>query len=663
MISNNLLKKVAFKHDFSALSKKYRDAFKYYGYTDSALTRVAEQNMQIYPMPILKNSRTLSKQSSLPRLPVPSLESSIQRYLVAVKPHLNNEEFENTKKLALDFIKKDGPGEKLQRLLVEKSKSTDNWLAQWWLDKIYLEPRYSVMINVSPGKVYPKESYRTLDEQLLFATKYICGFLEFQTFLGEQKLPTDKLGDAFLCMDQYYKLFGTCRVPKRKIDDLKVMQAFNIDYTKCNHIVVMYHNKAFKLEIIDPKTGLNRTPGQIYKNLRAIVASSTQPDEYGLGLFTAENRDVWADVYSKLSQNAQNQKNMALIQNSFFVLCLDEPTRSVNKPNMDERSLAGEHVLHGNGVFTANRWFDKTVQVVIGGNGQWGVNFEHTVSDALPHAYMNDFIYKFIRKHNSELIESSNESSGDNLMRELKFDVSSELKNQWIKSRDTIKKEIDNMELYILHFDSFGKDFAKSQKLSPDAFVQISLQLAFYRMHSKLGNAYESGSLRKYHLGRTEIIRAATSDTLDFLHKMCSDSTSTDEKAAALRHAINAHRNYTTNVLNFNAFDRHLLGLKLIAVENGFDLPGIFNDTATKRLSHYYISSSQVSSQFEAVTCFGPAVEDGYGVCYNIMEKKIIVSLSAFNSCAKTSARGFAQHVERAFLDCQRVLSKINSKL
>lgn len=62
---------------------------------------------------------------------MPSLESSIQRYLVAVKPHLNNEEFENTKKLALDLIKKDGLGEKLQRLLVEKSKSTDNWVSHY----------------------------------------------------------------------------------------------------------------------------------------------------------------------------------------------------------------------------------------------------------------------------------------------------------------------------------------------------------------------------------------------------------------------------------------------------------------------------------------------------------------------------------------------------
>ena len=73
---------------------------------------------------------------------MPSLESSIQRYLVAVKPHLDNEEFENTQKLALDFIKKDGIGEKLQKLLVEKSKKTDNWV------KSILNNPYNNYINL-----------------------------------------------------------------------------------------------------------------------------------------------------------------------------------------------------------------------------------------------------------------------------------------------------------------------------------------------------------------------------------------------------------------------------------------------------------------------------------------------------------------------------------
>jgi hypothetical protein len=58
-------------------------------------------------------------------------------------------------------------------------------LSQWWLDKIYLEPRYSVVINVNPASLYPKADYKTFDEQLMFAAKYVRGFLQFKNMLEE----------------------------------------------------------------------------------------------------------------------------------------------------------------------------------------------------------------------------------------------------------------------------------------------------------------------------------------------------------------------------------------------------------------------------------------------------------------------------------------------
>lgn len=40
--------------------------------------------------------------------------------------------------------------------------------------------------------------------------------------------------------------------------------------------------------------------------------------------------------------------------------------------------------------------------------------------------------------------------------------------------------------------------------------------------------------------------------------------------------------------------DRHLLGLKLIALENGIDLPKIYSDPGFTRSAHMRISTSQV---------------------------------------------------------------------
>jgi hypothetical protein len=58
------------QNDFLGTNNKYKEALKYYGYPEGMPLTAAEieKNSFIYPMPVLKNSRTLMKQASLPRL-------------------------------------------------------------------------------------------------------------------------------------------------------------------------------------------------------------------------------------------------------------------------------------------------------------------------------------------------------------------------------------------------------------------------------------------------------------------------------------------------------------------------------------------------------------------------------------------------------------------
>jgi carnitine O-acetyltransferase len=44
------------------------------------------------------------------------------------------------------------------------------------------------------------------------------------------------------------------------------------------------------------------------------------------------------------------------------------------------------------------------------------------------------------------------------------------------------KEEILNNETSTLNFINFGGTFIKAHNLSPDAFVQIGMQLAYYKM-------------------------------------------------------------------------------------------------------------------------------------------------------------------------------------
>lgn len=107
---------------------------------------------------------------------------------------------------------------------------------------------------------------------------------------------------------------------------------------------------------------------------------------------------------------------------------------------------------------------------------------------------------------------------------------------------------IQDLDITVMVFHHFGKDFPKSEKLSPDAFIQMALQLAYYRYTPPPGSVkpggrwkdlpgassvplppriygqacatYESASLRMFHLGRTDTIRSASVASLTFVKAM-----------------------------------------------------------------------------------------------------------------------------------------------
>ena len=233
--------------------------------------------------------------------------------------------------------------------------------------------------------------------------------------------------------------------------------------------------------------------------------------------------------------------------------------------------------------------------------------------------------------------------------------------------------------MFVLSFDAFGKNLAKAHKISPDAFVQIAMQLAYYRASGgRVANTYETGSLRRFRLGRTEIIRTLSTEAIEFVRAMplldlnnnnnnntLGRHVSNSERLRLLHRAIQAHRAYTERVLSGESFDRHLLALRLIATENRMPLGDLYADEAFKSLNHFHISSSQITSRlgYDTVSFYGPAVEDGYGCSYNITEAKLFFGITAYKTCKTTSARLYAECVRNALLDCQSLLLKISPRL
>jgi len=93
----------------------------------------------------------------------------------------------------------------------------------------------------------------------------------------------------------------------------------------------------------------------------------------------------------------------------------------------------------------------------------------------------------------------------------------------------------------VLHYEGYGKEMIKKFRVLPDTWVQLVKQLAFHKMFNRPGVTYESCQTRKYQLGRTEVIRSASSESKAWAEAMLDP----DETVSAASPLIDLPREYS----------------------------------------------------------------------------------------------------------------------
>ncbi|VDL93429.1 unnamed protein product [Schistocephalus solidus] len=159
----------------------------------------------------------------LPRLPVPDLRTTLNRYLGVVAPIVDEEAFKHTRQLVNEFARSGGEGEELQAALQAHAKTLINWATPWWLVDMYLKNPLPLPVNSNPGMVFPRHHFISARQQLRFAAQLLSGILDYKTILDTRSLPIDRVSHNRkgqpLCMEQYYRLFTSYRYPGIKRDD------------------------------------------------------------------------------------------------------------------------------------------------------------------------------------------------------------------------------------------------------------------------------------------------------------------------------------------------------------------------------------------------------------------------------------------------------------
>ncbi|KAJ3605172.1 hypothetical protein NHX12_027222 [Muraenolepis orangiensis] len=588
--------------------------------------------------------RYLAHQEGLPSLPVPALRQTCDRYLAVLEPIVEPETLNRTRELVTDFHKAGGVGERLQKSLEKRARGADNWLSDWWVQTAYLDYRLPVVIHSSPGLVLPRLEFRDKQGQLRHAAKLIAGVLDFKTQIDNETLPVEYLGKRPLCMHQYYQLLSSCRVPGLTRDSV-VNHAKST--TPSTHITVAHNHQFFALDAYDG-AGTPLSVDQLHRQLERICDASPRASEEPVGILTSQHRNTWGKAYLGLIEDQTNKDSVHAIQTSIFTLCLD--SMSHHAAGETYHSGAARQMLHGGGsqLNSGNRWFDKTLQFILGEDGMCGLNYEHAPAEGPPIVALIDHVIEYTKKSDATPSPSAPPLPAP---RKLLFNITADVKKDIEEAKHHLNAMVRELDLTVLVFKHFGKNVPKSFKMSPDAFIQIGLQL-----HQKTCSTYESASLRMFRLGRTDTIRSATLDSSNFAKAFDDPGKQNTEKVALMEQAIKAHRSFTDMAIHGQAIDRHLLGLKLQAMEDQVSMPEIFTDPGYAAAMNFKVSTSQVPAKSDCVMCFGPVVPDGYGLCYNPKDEHINLAVSSFNGCPDTDTGRMAGAVEAALLDMRMLL-------
>ncbi|KAM8825976.1 peroxisomal carnitine O-octanoyltransferase isoform 2-T2 [Synchiropus picturatus] len=574
-----------------------------------------------------KPETTFQYQSILPPLPVPPLESSISKYLDAVRPFASEDEFKATFEIARKF--KDGVGKDLHQKLLERAKTKRNWLEEWWLDTAYLEVRSPSQLSVNFGGPAPYLEHCWPPEegtQLQRTSISTWHTLQYWNLIHKEKLAPQKSGKTALDMDQFRMLFCTCKVPG--VDKDVIYNYFKTarEGSCPSHLIVMCRGRIFTFNaVVD---GQILTPPELLRQLRYIKEyCDDRLVGEGVAALTTEERPRWAKAREHLiSIDPHNEALLETIQSSLFVISLDDFKPYSSPDNYTNLTL---EALTGN---PTNRWGDKSYNALSFSDGTMGSTCDHAPYDAMVLVSMCWYV-------DQQLKATDGKWQGSDVVRpmalpeELVFTVDRRVQSDISHAKEQYYKSAQDLQVLCYAFTAFGKSAIRQRKLHPDTFIQLAMQLAYYRIYKKPGSCYETAMTRQFYHGRTETMRPCTPEAVSWCKMMTDPTSSTEERRRAMKLAFDTHNRLMAEAQNGQ-------GLYLVAKEEGIPTPDLFMDPLYARSGGggNFVLSSSLVGYTTVLGAVAPMVPHGYGFFYRIRVDRIVVSLSAWKSNRQTDA-------------------------
>jgi carnitine O-acetyltransferase len=629
-----------------------------------------------------------SQQSALPALPVPSLSESIATFLPTALPLAETDDEMAALRAATNAFPEQAAV--LQERLLQRaaeSSSSSSWLQQWWNTQGYLQPRTSNVLRVSYffrlGRLAAEtQPMMTPVER---AAAILHGTVSYAASIRNGTKAPDTIGETLLCSAQYKYMFGACRMPGENQDRYRIYN--NCSTSTPQHAVVAVRGQFYAVPLTNHNNNNNSgsalSPRTIHDMLMAIIIGENRQESTAaaaaadgcpqLGWLTTLNRDEWWCDYKRLLQNDAMQRALHTLQSGLVLLSLDDTDD--DGVARSDRDFAAS-LWHGGGSSTStsaaaagNRWFDKSIQLVVTAtDGQLGYIGEHSMADGMPAVDYCQYL-RGLTYNDSTTTASVHQAAGTteppkpfNIF-QAAFQSLSSTDQQHLRERvDSAKAShlriTDRCDLQVLKYAGAGASFLKEAGFSPDAVVQMSMQLAAHTyFDGKTVGTYESAQTRRFRHGRTETTRTVSPHSQAFCQAMFATNR-TDPAALLklLRRACDSHTVYTRKAARGLGCDRHFFGLQNLLLP-GEAAPDLFSDPVYLRSKRWLLSTSTLR---DTAPGFGPVEAEGFGIGYDIQQDHIILTVTAEqeHKCVEP----FTQEIATALDDIKKLIATASAK-
>ena len=600
------------------------------------------------------SQKLYANQKDLPRLPVPSLEETMETFLTTALPFCKSEDERDALIQAASRFPRQAAHLQERLLQRQQADNDSSWLQKWWNQLGYLQVRTSNVIHVSycfsladdpTATSMTNRAAAILQTATLFAKTIQDGGSRDADVIRNRKTKSS----IPLCSSQYKYLFSSSRVPRSRQDSYRIY--YNNpqqQQQQQQHAVVAHRGQFYRIPITD-KTGKVLSRRILESMLLELVepqppathspctAPTTLPE---LGWLTATNRDSWAKTYEAMQTMSPSLSDaLEELQSGLLLLCLDDNDEE-NDNNDPDRSIGLRH-WHGNGIHTANRWFDKSVQLIVSDRpAKYPLGYvgEHSMADGMPTLGLCQALVTDGACDQQDPVSDVADDSSFQVepIFELAFSQLSSSDQRILEDRvETARQEvlgnIARHDLQVQRFTDYGRQKIKGAGYSPDAFCQMALQLAARRVFGKTVGTYESTHTRQFLHGRTETTRSVSVASQAFCNAMVTDSCSSssssgmEETRELLIRAVDAHVIYTRKALAGRGVDRHFFGLSLL-LEDGEDIPDLMQHPIYAESKRWRMSTSTLPNTTPG---FGNVEPDGVGIGYDILKDHCIFTVTA----------------------------------